>query len=72
MSNRERVLQLINDISDEKLIFIVNVLESMLSYADESIEPDEWDKEMLERAEHENDGVSISLEELAEDLNIEI
>ena len=72
MSNRERALQLINNIPDEKLIFIVNVLESMQSYAGESIEPDEWDKEMLERAERENDGVTISLERLAEDLNIEI
>lgn len=53
MSNRERVLQLIDDIPDDKLIFVVNILEDLRAYAGEAIPPDEWDLKMIaeEKAE---------------------
>ncbi len=70
MSNKERVLQLIENIPDHKLVFVVDVLESLKAYAGETIEPDEWDLEMIAAAEKENDGTSISIDILASDLGI--
>lgn len=42
MSNKERIMQLIEDVPDGKLVFIINMLESLKSYAGEEIAPDEW------------------------------
>lgn len=53
MSNRERVLQLIDDIPDDKLIFVVNILEDLRAYAGEAIPPDEWDLKMIAEAKAE-------------------
>lgn len=70
MSNKERVLQLIEDIPDNKLIFIIDVLESLRAYAGETIEPDEWDLKMIAEAERENDGSTVALETLANELGV--
>lgn len=70
MSNKERVIQLIEDIPDYKLVFVVNVLESLKAYAGETIAPDEWDMKMIEDALRENDGESITLEDLCKELDI--
>lgn len=72
MSNKERINQLIDDIPDYKLIFIVEMLENLKAYAGETIKPDEWDLKMIEQAQQENDGVAVSLEELAKELGIEL
>lgn len=64
MSNKERVLQLIDNIPDQKLLFIINMLESLKAYAGEEIEPDEWDLQMIEQAQKENDGETVSFEEM--------
>lgn len=64
MSNKERVLQLIENIPDQKLLFIINMLESLKAYAGEEIEPDEWDLQMIEQAQKENDGETVSFEEM--------
>lgn len=68
MSNRERVLQLIEGIPDIKLHFVVEMLESLKAYAGEEIEPDKWDFQMISQAERDNDGETIALEDLANDL----
>ena len=34
MSNRERAIQLLNTIDDEKMIYIVNILENLTGLAD--------------------------------------
>lgn len=72
MSNKERALQLIKSIPEEKMAFVVSMLETMQGYAGESIEPDEWDLELIAQAERENDGTTITLEALAEELGIEL
>lgn len=72
MSNKERVLQLINDVPDNKLVFIVDMLESLMAYAGEAIEPDEWDLQMIAEAEKENDGNVISIEDLAKELGVQL
>ncbi len=70
MSNRERVLQLIEGIPDIKLHFIVEMLESLKAYAGEEIEPDEWDLQMIEEAKKENDGQTVAFEDLADELGV--
>lgn len=70
MSNRERVIQLISDIPDSKLVFVVDVLESLRAYAGETIQPDEWDLQMIDQAKQENDGVTVSIDALAAELGI--
>lgn len=70
MSNKERAIQLLEDIPENKLVFIVDMLENIKAYAGEEIEPDEWDLEMIEHAERENDGHGIPIETLAEELGI--
>ncbi|MCM1184298.1 MAG: hypothetical protein NC337_13085 [Roseburia sp.] len=70
MSNRERVLQLIEDIPEHKLTFVVEVLESLKAYAGERVEPDEWDLKMIAEAKEINDGQAVALETLASDLGI--
>ncbi len=55
MSNKERIIQLINEVPDNKLI---------------SIEPDEWDKKMIAQSEKYNDGETTTLEELCEEMDI--
>lgn len=72
MSNKERVMQLINDVPDNKLIFVVDMLESLKAYAGEEIEPDEWDLEMIAQAETENDGESVTFDELKKELGVMI
>ena len=70
MSNKERAMQLLEDIPENKLVFIVEMLESIKAYAGEEIEPDKWDLEMIERSKRENDGNGIPIEKLAEELGI--
>lgn len=70
MSNKERVIQLIEDIPESKLVFIVSMLENLKGYAGEAIEPDEWDLAMIAEAERVNDGETVTLEELCEELDI--
>lgn len=70
MSNKERVLQLIENIPEQKLSFVIDVLESLKAYAGEMIEPDEWDLAMIAEAKQENDGQTVSIEALASELGI--
>ncbi len=70
MSNKERIMQLIEDVPEYKLIFIVNMLEDLKGYAGESIEPDEWDLQMIAEAEKINDGKTFTLEEVCEELGV--
>lgn len=61
MSNKERVIQLIEDIPENKLIFVIDVLENLKAYAGELIEPDEWDLKMITEARKENDGQAVNI-----------
>ncbi len=64
MSNKERVIQLIEDMPDNKLVFVIDMLESLKAYAGEEIEPDDWDLKMIADAEIVNDGTTVSFEEM--------
>ena len=70
MSNKERVLQLIDDIPDQKLIYVVDILNSIKNLLVEEVDPDEWDLQMINQAQEENDGTTISFEKLADKLGV--
>ena len=72
MSNRERIMQLIEDVPDGKLVFIINMLESLKSYAGEEIAPDEWDLQMIKEAEQMNDGDTITFDALVAEMGISL
>ncbi len=64
MSEREKAIQLIKEIPDNKLVFVVDMLNSIKKLLIEEVEPDEWDLEMIAQAEQENDGIKVSFDEL--------
>ncbi len=67
MSNRELAIDIINQIPEYKLTYVIDMLNGLkgLLVSDiEEVEPDEWDLEMIAEAEKVNDGTTISLEEL--------
>lgn len=66
MSEKERAIQLIEEIPDNKMIFVINLLNSIKGLLVEEVEPDEWDLNMIEEAERNNGGMTISFEELLE------
>ena len=51
MSNKERIMELIDGIPDRKLVYIVDILEAVRAYAGEEIPPDEWDLQMIQETE---------------------
>ncbi len=74
MSNKEKAIDIINQIPEYKLIYVIDVLngiKNMLTDVEET-EPDEWDLKMLAKAEEINDGTTITLEELAKDLDLDV
>lgn len=66
MSDRERAIQLLNNIPDSKMFFVVNMLENVNRLLIDEIEPDSWDLKMISQAQAENDGVRATLDELLE------
>ena len=66
MSDREQAISLINQMPDHKLKYIVQVLNSIKNLLIDEVPPDSWDLAMIAEAERENDGTSISFEELLE------
>lgn len=70
MSNKDRAIQLIADIPESKLVFVINMLESLKAYAGESIQPDEWDLKMIAEASKINDGKTVTFDELCKELDV--
>lgn len=64
MSNKEKAIQLLENIPENKMIFVLNMLENIRGLLIDEVEPDEWDLQMIHEAKKENDGVTVSLEEL--------
>lgn len=74
MSNRELAINIINQIPEYKLIYVVDVLNGIKNMLDdiEEVEPDEIDLAMISEAEKINDGTAMNLEDLAKDLNLNV
>ncbi len=51
MSNKERIMELIDGIPDRKLVYIVDILEAVRAYAGEEIPSDEWDLQIIQETE---------------------
>lgn len=72
MSNKDRAIQLLEDIPESKLFFVIDMLESLKGYAGEAIQPDEWDLKMIEQAKQENDGGTKTFDEVCNLLGVEV
>ena len=69
MSNRERIIQIIDGIPDSRLLYVVNILESLRSYVAEEVDaiseqPDQLDLYMIDEAKKINDGTTVSFDEM--------
>ena len=69
MSNRERAIQIIDSIPDNKLMVIIDILEALQAHINgtmtpETVQPDEWDMTMIAEAEKVNNGETVSLDEM--------
>lgn len=64
MSNRERVMMLIEDVPDYKLTYVIDILNSIKGLLVEEVEPDEWDLQMIADARRMNDGSTVSFDEM--------
>lgn len=72
MSTKELAYSLIDRLDEQQLNALIVILQG-ISGADtiEEVEPDEWDLEMIKRAETENDGETTSIEDLTKELGID-
>ena len=64
MSEREKAIKLLNNLPDNKIVFVIAYLQGLSDGLEES--PDDWDLEMIKTAREENDGSVVSIEDLAE------
>ena len=74
MSERERMYQLLDSVPDNKIAYIIGYIEGLTAEKREieEVDPDEWDLEMIARAERENDGQGVPIESLAAELGIQL
>ena len=64
MSNREKAIQLINQIPESKLIFVIGMLDNVKEMLSDETTPDAWDLQMIAEAKAENNGGALSLDEM--------
>ena len=64
MSNKAQILQLIDNIPDYKLPYVVDILNSIKNLLLEEVAPDEWDLQMIADAKRDNDGATATFEEM--------
>lgn len=70
MSERERAIELLNQIPDSKMGYVIAFLSGAAIPGIEEVEPDEWDLKMIKKAKAENDESGIPIENLAAELGI--
>ena len=64
MSDRERLKEVIDRLPEYKLAYVANLILDIENTDIEEIDPDEWDLKMIADAKANNDGSTISLDEL--------
>ena len=72
MSDREIAMNIINQIPEYKLAYVVKMLEGVSGLIAEEVEPDELDLKMIKEADELNDGTYITLEDLGKDLGLDV
>lgn len=70
MSEREKAIKLLNNLPDNKIVFVIAYLQGLSDGLEET--PDDWDLEMIKAAQEENDGSVVSIENLAEELGVSL
>ena len=67
MSNREIAIKLLEDMPEHEIEYVISYIQgfqsAMRAKAEETA-PDEWDMKMIAEAERENDGSTLTLEEM--------
>ena len=74
MSNKEIAINIINQIPEYKMVYVVNMLnniKNLITDTDEVV-PDEIDLQMINEAQEVNDDSFISLDELAKEINLNV
>ena len=70
MSDREYAIHLLDTVPDNEIAYVIGFIQGLTAKnrinSIEEAKPDEWDLAMIEEAEKENDGATMSLEELLE------
>lgn len=64
MSSREQAKQIIDSIPENEMLYVIEFLNQYKKSPVVEVEPDEWDLEMIEEAKRENDGTTISFDDL--------
>lgn len=68
MSEREKAIEMLNNIPDSKISFVITYLQGLSDGSEEV--PDEWDQEMIREARQINDGERIDIKDLAEEFGV--
>ena len=72
MSTKELAYSLIDRLDEQQLNALIVILQGISGAGTiEEVEPDEWDLEMIKRAEAENDGKTTSIEDFAKKQGID-
>lgn len=64
MSNREYAHLLLDRVPESKIYYIMGVLEGAAIPEMEEMEPDQWDLDMMAQAQKDNDGTTLTLDEM--------
>lgn len=64
MNEREQIKQIIDRLPDYKIAYVANLILNIEKMTIEEVEPDEWDLKMIEHARENNDGSTISFDDL--------
>lgn len=64
MNEREQIKQIIDRLPDYKIAYVTNLILNIEKMTIEEVEPDEWDLKMIEHARENNDGSTISFDDL--------
>ena len=70
MSDREKAMELLKAVPDYKIGYVVAYLQGVTAGEIEEVAPDALDLEMIKEAERENDGESVTLEDLQKELGL--
>lgn len=70
MSDREKAMQLLDNLPDNKIAYVIGFIQGLTVADNEVVEPDEWDLSMISEVQKRNDGTGILIENLASELGI--
>lgn len=64
MSDREKAEKLLKLVPEYKIQYVLAYLQGVTAGEIEEVEPDEWDLKMIEAAKNNNDGSTVTLDEM--------